>query len=152
MPFEFSTTRNVEFAETDMAGIMHFTHFYRWLEVCEHEFLRSLGLSVDMTTDDIRIGWPRVKTSCRFKHPLRFEDEVEIRLIVREIRDRSIAYGFEFWKEENGERVRAAVGETVTACVRFDPSTYVMSPVAIPEAFREKIQPTPAEDLPEGNG
>ena len=41
-------TRSVEFAETDLAGIMHFTNFYRWMEVCEHEFLRSIGLSVDL--------------------------------------------------------------------------------------------------------
>ena len=140
MPSEFSITRQVEFAETDLAGIMHFTHFYRWMEVCEHEFLRSLGLSVDLTTGDQRIGWPRVKTSCRFKRPLRFEDEVEVRLIVTEIRDRSIAYGFEFWKTEDGERVKAAAGETIAACVSFDADTHMMTPVPIPEIFRSKME------------
>ena len=140
MPSEFSITRQVEFAETDLAGIMHFTHFYRWMEVCEHAFLRSLGLSVDLTTGEQRIGWPRVKTSCRFKRPLCFEDEVEVRLIVTEIRDRSIAYGFEFWKTEDGERVKAAVGETIAACVSFDADTHVMTPVPIPEVFRSKME------------
>ncbi|MFP6894816.1 MAG: thioesterase family protein [Opitutales bacterium] len=140
MPSEFSITRQVEFAETDLAGIMHFTYFYRWMEVCEHAFLRSLGLSVDLTTGDQRIGWPRVKTSCRFKRPLRFEDEVEVCLIVTEIRDRSIAYGFEFWKTEDGERIKAAAGETIAACVSFDPETHVMTPVPIPEVFRSKME------------
>ena len=149
MPFEFSMTRKVEFAETDMAGIMHFTHFYRWMEVCKHEFLRSAGLSIDMKSGEDHIGWPRVKTSCRFKRPLCFEDEVEIRLSVREVRDRSVIYSFEFWKKENGEPVRAAVGETVAACICFDPETHTMSPVSIPDAFREKIQPAPAENLPD---
>ena len=140
MPSEFSITRQVEFAETDLAGIMHFTHFYRWMEVCEHAFLRSLGLSVDLTTGDQRIGWPRVKTSCRFRRPLRFEDEVEVRLIVTEIRDRSIAYAFQFWKTEDGKRVKAAVGETIAACVSFDADTHVMTPVSIPEVFRSKME------------
>ena len=152
MPSEFSMIRKVEFADTDMAGIMHFAHFYRWMEVCEHEFLRSVGLSVHMKTEEAQIGWPRVNTSCHFKRPLRFEDEVEICLRVREMRDRSIVYAFEFWKEENGDRVRAAAGETVAACVRFDPATHAMSPVAIPEAFREKIQALPDEELSEGDG
>ena len=137
MSAEFSITREVEFAETDMAGIMHFTHFYRWMEVCEHAFLRSLDLSVDMQSGEDRIGWPRVKTTCRFKRPLRFEDEVELRLSVREVRDRSIVYAVDFWKEENGDRVRAAAGETVAACVRFDPDTLAMTPVPVPDAFRE---------------
>jgi hypothetical protein len=43
-----------------------------------------------------------VKTSCRFKRPLRFEEEVEVKLIITEIRDRSITYAFQFWKEEGG--------------------------------------------------
>ena len=58
MTTEFSITRRVEFSETDLAGIMHFTNFYRWMEICEHEFLRSLGLSVDMEDENGRFGWP----------------------------------------------------------------------------------------------
>ena len=146
MPSVFSITREVEFAETDMAGIMHFTHFYRWMEVCEHEFLRSLDLSVDMKSGEDRIGWPRVKTSCRFKRPLRFEDKVELRLSVREVRDRSIVYVVNFWKEEDGETVRAASGETVAACVRFDPDTLGMTPIGVPDFFREKMKPFVSEN------
>ena len=86
MAIEFSITRRVEFSETDLAGIMHFTNFYRWMEICEHEFLRSVGLSVDMEDENGRFGWPRVKTSCRFKRPLRFEEQVEVKLIVTEIK------------------------------------------------------------------
>ena len=140
MASEFSITRRVEFSETDLAGIMHFTHFYRWMEICEHEFLRSLGLSVDMEDENGRFGWPRVKSACRFKRPLRFEEEVEIKLIVTELRDRSISYAFQFWKEENGERVKAAVGETVAACVSFEQSTGTMTPIMIPEVFRNKVR------------
>ena len=146
MPSEFSITREVEFAETDMAGLMHFTHFYRWMEVCEHEFLRSIGLSVDMKSGEDRIGWPRVKTSCRFKRPLRFEDKVELRLSVREVRDRSIVYVVDFWKEEDGETVRAASGETVAACVRFDPDTLGMTPIGVPDFFHERMKPFVSEN------
>ena len=146
MPSVFSINREVEFAETDMAGIMHFTHFYRWMEVCEHEFLRSLDLSVDMKSGEDRIGWPRVKTSCRFKRPLRFEDKVELRLSVREVRDRSIVYVVDFWKEEDGETVRAASGETVAACVRFDPDTLGMTPIGVPDFFHERMKPFVSEN------
>jgi len=139
MASEYSITRRVEFSETDLAGIMHFTNYYRWMEICEHEFLRSLGLSVDMEDENGRFGWPRVKSSCRFKRPLRFEEEVEVKLMVADIRERSISYAFQFWKEDEGERVKAAVGEAVAACVSFDQSTGVMIPIQIPEHFRSKI-------------
>ena len=140
MPTVHSIFRRVEFSETDLAGIMHFTNFYRWMEICEHEFLRSVGLSVDMEDENGRFGWPRVKTSCRFKRPLRFEEDVEVKLIVTEIRDRSIAYAFQFWKDENGERLKAAVGETIAACVRFDQVICTMTPIMIPEVVLSKIK------------
>jgi len=117
------------------------------MEICEHEFLRSLGLSVDMEDENGRFGWPRVKTSCRFKRPLRFEEEVEVKLIVREIRDRSIAYAFQFLKEQDGVRVKAAFGEAVAACVRFDQATGAMTPIMIPESFRSKIEEASPEQL-----
>ena len=28
----FKSTRRVEFCETDMAGIVHFSNFYKWME------------------------------------------------------------------------------------------------------------------------
>ena len=37
----FTTTRRVEFGDTDMAGIMHFANFFRFMESAETEFLRS---------------------------------------------------------------------------------------------------------------
>jgi acyl-CoA thioesterase FadM len=93
-----------------------------------------------MEDENGRFGWPRVKTSCRFKRPLRFEEQVEVKLIVTEIRDRSIAYAFQFWKNENGERVKAAVGEVVAACVRFDQASGSMTPILIPEVVISKFE------------
>tara|TARA_Y100001934_G_C12076455_1_gene642642 strand:- start:107 stop:544 length:438 start_codon:yes stop_codon:yes gene_type:complete len=142
MATTFSMTRTVEFAETDMAGIVHFTNFYRWMEVCEHEFLRSLGLSVDTHTVEGRVGWPRVKTSCRFKRPLRFEDEVTLTLTVKELRDRSIVYAFDFHKTEDGETILAAHGETIAACCLFDFKTQTLAPIPIPNEFLEKMTPS----------
>jgi phenylacetate-CoA ligase len=61
MPSEYHTKRRVEFAETDMAGIVHFANFFRYMETTEHEFLRSLGLSVHATIDGRTISWPRIR-------------------------------------------------------------------------------------------
>ena len=63
MPYEFIFSRRVEFAETDMAGIVHFANFYRMMENAEHAFFRSLGFSVHDEFDGQTIGWPRVSAS-----------------------------------------------------------------------------------------
>lgn len=45
-PEGFHWRRRVEFSETDMAGIAHFSSFIIYMEQAEHALLRSLGTSV----------------------------------------------------------------------------------------------------------
>ena len=92
MAHQFFYRRRVEFADTDVAGIMHFSNFFRFMEVTEHAFYRSLGFSVHPfqrgsdEDDAAHVGWPRVHASADFRLPLRFEEEVEIELLIEEIR------------------------------------------------------------------
>ncbi|MBM80754.1 MAG: 4-hydroxybenzoyl-CoA thioesterase [Planctomycetaceae bacterium] len=113
MSAQFTTTRRVEFADTDMAGIIHFTSYYQYMEQAEHEFFRSKGLSIMLPHDENTvIGWPRVSCKCTFEAPVRFEDELEIRLDVERRGVKSLTFVFEFWHD--GKRV--AHGRTKTAC------------------------------------
>src|SRR5436309_2302839 len=114
MATPFRTTRRVEFADTDMAGIVHFTNFFRFMEAAEVEFLRSLGLSVAMPWEGERIGFPRVSASCDFVQPARFQDVLHIAVRVLKIGSKSVSYAFDF--SCNGEAV--AHGEISTCCCR----------------------------------
>ena len=44
----------VQFSETDMAGIVHFSNFFRFMERTEHAFFRSLGLATRL--HELQIG------------------------------------------------------------------------------------------------
>ena len=94
MAGQFKITRKVEFSETDAAGIVHYSNFFRYMEACEHAFFRSLGTSiVDKSSG---IGWPRVHASCDYRKPLYFEDELVIALRVTEKTSKSLSYEFIF--------------------------------------------------------
>jgi YbgC/YbaW family acyl-CoA thioester hydrolase len=109
----FITTRRVQFAETDMAGIVHFANFYRWMEETEHEFFRSRGLAIMHPHSDGRyIGWPRVSASCSFERPARYEDVIEVRLEIERIGVKSLTFLAEFWLGDQ----RIAHGRMKTAC------------------------------------
>ena len=43
MACEYRHLRMVEFADTDMAGIVHFSRYFRYVEEAEHAFLRSVA-------------------------------------------------------------------------------------------------------------
>ena len=81
----FHTTRLVEFSDTDMAGIMHFAAFFRYMESAEHELLRSVGLSVHSTSGGETISFPRVAASCNFSSPARCEDTLDIEIAVKRL-------------------------------------------------------------------
>src|SRR5579871_1939600 len=105
MPFEFKAVRRVEFSETDMAGIVHYSNFFRYMETAEHGFFRSLGYSVVMNHFATPMGWPRVHAECDYRHPLRFEDEVEVHLLVTKKRPKSLSYMFKFTKLNGPEPI-----------------------------------------------
>src|SRR5512136_137201 len=105
MPYEFQFTRRVEFSETDMAGIMHFSNFFRFMEAAETAFMRSLGLSVLLQKSGLNFCLPRVHAECDYAAPLQFEDEVLVRLLVERKGTRSLTYQFRFYRVNQSEEV-----------------------------------------------
>jgi acyl-CoA thioester hydrolase len=142
MAYEFKVTRRVEFSETDMAGIMHYSNFFRFMETAEHGFYRSLGFSVALNRKDPPLGFPRVHAECDFKKPLRFEDVVEVQLLVREKRTRSITYSFRFRNLSASPAEEAARGVLTIVCVSHG-ADGKMSAVAIPPEIADKIDVAP---------
>lgn len=141
MPSEFRLTRTVEFSETDMAGIMHFSNFFRWMEACETAFYRSLDLPLISFVPGNVVGWPRVKATCDYKSPLRFNDVVEVTLFIKEVRSKGVVYVFHFRKIEDGrpQAALSAHGEIAAVCVTADPAGKMIAQ-PIPEAVRARFE------------
>ncbi|HQU08855.1 MAG: hypothetical protein B7X06_00570, partial [Verrucomicrobia bacterium 21-51-4] len=67
MAFIYSKT--VDFHETDLAGLVHFTHYLRWMELAEHAFLQSIGVPPLEHTGNTLRGWPRREVACAYLAP-----------------------------------------------------------------------------------
>ena len=145
MAYEFKAQRRVEFSDTDMAGIMHYSNFFRFMETAEHGFYRSLGFSV-VEEKNPRVGWPRVHASCDYKKPLRFEDLVEIHLLVTEKKSKAVSFQFRFSKLADGHAEEVARGALTIVCVSHAPDGS-MKAVPIPPQIADKIEVAPAERL-----
>ena len=144
MAYEFKAVRRVEFSETDMAGIVHYSNFFRYMETAEHGFFRQLGYSVVMSQFDPALGWPRVRAECNYRQPLRFEDEVEIHLLVSEKKSKSFSYCFIFRKLNTTPPVEVARGSLTVVCVTKLPDGR-MAATHIPKAFADQVEVAPAE-------
>jgi YbgC/YbaW family acyl-CoA thioester hydrolase len=126
--------RRVAFSETDAAGIVHFSNYFRYFEDAEHELWRQAGLSIHPEQSDI--GWPRVSASCDYHRPLRFEQEFDISVLIAEMSKRTIRY--EGTITRNGERVATASWKI--ACIAKQPDGSMRS-TEIPASILERLNP-----------
>jgi acyl-CoA thioester hydrolase len=126
-----------------MAGIVHYSNFFKYMEVAEHAFFRSIGFSVVPRKVDPPVGWPRVRAECDYKRPLRFEDEVEIRMFVTKKKSKSLTYEFRFRKIDGEKMVDAARGSLTVVCVRHQNGR--MKAATIPKVIADKIEVVPVK-------
>ena len=132
MPFE--TTRRVEFAQTDAAGIVHFASFLTMMESAEHEMLRSIGLSVmPPEGNSPRLTWPRVSTACDFHAAARFEDVLSISVAVEHVGNSSVRYRFDM----SCDQQPIATGRLTAVCC--DLASGHLKKVAIPDDIRRSL-------------
>jgi YbgC/YbaW family acyl-CoA thioester hydrolase len=130
----FSLTHRVAFPETDLAGVVHFSNYFKWMEEVEHAFFRSVGLSVSMQHDGMHVGWPRVKATCEFTGPVRFEDLVDCRLTVTRIGKKSFTYEVVFLVNDHP----VGSGSITSVCCKMT-TPGGLEPIEIPPAIRGKL-------------
>jgi YbgC/YbaW family acyl-CoA thioester hydrolase len=133
----FTTTRRVDFGDTDMAGIVHFANFFRYMESAEIDFLHSIGFTVSWREGDVKWGFPRVSAACDYRKPARFEDVLTIVVTVEKLGAKSVSYRFDF-SNQRGEAI--AVGRITSVFCRSDGPDHLES-VALTAGMKSKLLP-----------
>jgi acyl-CoA thioester hydrolase len=128
---EFILRRRVQFYETDPAGIVHFSWFFRYMEEAEHALWRDAGLSIHPA--DSELGWPRVSASFEYQRALRFEDEFVVHLRIANMSQKTIRY--ECIVKKDDEPI--ATGTMTIACVLKKPT---MRAVEIPDEIASRLK------------
>lgn len=99
----FKRSFRVHWVDTDTAGVMHFSNFFRYFEACEEEFYRSLSLPLTEVRDRFGVLLPRVEAHCQYKAACRFDELIDVTLIVREVQEKTIIYDFQIMRQSDGK-------------------------------------------------
>ena len=136
MTVEGGDTRSivrVRYAETDQMGVVYHTNFLVWFEVGRTEYIRERGMRYrDMEERGIYL--PVLESHCRYLSPARYEDAVEVRTWIEELRSRRIVFAYE---ARRGDTLLAR-GSTVHFCL--DDSR---RPIRVPEWVRDGLLARP---------
>jgi acyl-CoA thioester hydrolase len=137
----FRYTRRVAFVETDLAGIVHFSTFFRYMEEAEHALWRAAGIPVFQAMNNA--GWPRVSATFDYKAPLNFEDRFEVDVEIASVTRRSLTYTFTLTRDA------ALIGTGTLTAVCAERREGVLRAVEIPAEvvtrLREAVGPPAAE-------
>jgi acyl-CoA thioester hydrolase len=133
------TRVRVRYAETDQMGVVHHSNHFIWFELGRVELLRQLGFSYrDMESQDncfIAVA----EANCRYRAPVRYDEEVLVRTRLLNVRESVIHFGYELRRAEDG----ALLAEGETTHIVTDAS---MKIAALPDkyikAFREALGKT----------
>ncbi|MFO0906033.1 MAG: thioesterase family protein [Pirellulales bacterium] len=140
----FRFRRQVEFRDTDAAGIMHFSTFFLRMEEAEHALLRSVGSTVWRVDDEGKVSWPRVSAHCDYRGPVRFEDWLDVDVQVARLGETSVTYAFRFLCSDR----LVAEGQVTAVCCRFTIGQ-PPRPIPIPAQLRSQLErfllPAPSE-------
>lgn len=125
----------VRYAETDRMGISYYANYFIWFEAARTEYFRSLGFAYS-EFEKQGILLPVAEAHCRYTSPSSYDDLLTVRTIVSQMRQSSLRFDYEVFKNEDTSKP-IATGYTVHVFSGPD-----LKPIRIPEILRSKVEIT----------
>ena len=126
------TEIRVRYAETDKMGIVHHSNYLIWFEAGRSDLCRARGFSYKEMEENDSALMVVAESYVRYKSPAFYEDILNVRTRVAEIRSRSIRFIYEIFRPADDMLV--AEGETLHLVT--DESKRVRH---IPEIYRLRL-------------
>ena len=99
-----NTTRHVEWADCDAAGIVFYPNYFRWMDGAFHAMTRSIGFDQQTLTDQYGVsGVPLVHAECDFRAPAHCHDDLLVALAVTRLSQTTISLSYTF--SNGGEKI-----------------------------------------------
>lgn len=82
--------RKIMWGDLDSLKIVFYPRYYEWMDACGHLFFESLGLNIGKLWQQRRIQFGLVETSCRYRSPGRYHDEIEIHVGIEDLTSKTV--------------------------------------------------------------
>lgn len=110
MPPVIDLEERVRYSETDQMGVAHNKAYFEWFELGRTEFCRRRGLAYrEIEAQGFYLVV--VEAHCRYRRPLRYDQEFIIRTSLRESTPKKFVFDYALLMKEDG--TLAAEGSTI---------------------------------------
>lgn len=122
----------VPFPDVDSSGRIHFTAMMRYMEVAEHELMRSLGFPYVETLHTLAL--PRVHVSCDYRAAVRYDDLLIVHAHIERVGRSSWTVAFTIHVQATDGSEGEIVAEGRMTIASLNPQTERAQP--LPEELR----------------
>ncbi len=98
----FTYAKKAQYHETDQMGIIHHANYVKWMEEARLAYLEELGLGYKQVENE-QVFSPVVSVAVQYKSPVRFADEVEIKVFVKEYTAVKLELAYEFFNKTTNQ-------------------------------------------------
>lgn len=121
---KFVSQLTTRYAETDQMGVIHHGTYATYFELARIEWLQSLGLSyAKLEAQGILL--PVLSLSTTFKHPLYFEDQIQIEICLDSDPSSIIDFSYQIY---NQDKVLCTTAKTRLAFVNAETRKIIRCP------------------------
>lgn len=93
----------VIFGDTDAMKIVYNANYLRFFEIGRNEFLRELGFPYAELNEKYDLHFPLAESHVKYRKPAWYDDMLEIRCMVLELKNASVTIGYEILNRDTQE-------------------------------------------------
>ncbi len=117
--------RRVYLYETAGMPAAHHAAYIRWFEEARVEYMRAGGIAPDEWTH-LGIVFPITEIQCEYRHPARYDDELEIHVRLKEVSRIRLHFYYETVRRADG--LVLALGSTAGPCAKASDGKIIRMP------------------------
>jgi len=120
----------VYYEDTDLAGIVYYANYLRFIERARTEWVRALGVDQVALRKEQGIVFAVRRVEADYLRPARFDDMLEVRTDMRAITGARVALTQDVWREDD---------HLFSSIVTLVALTDSGAPARLPEALRARL-------------
>ena len=115
--YPFAHRQRVRFGETDTQQVVYYANYLLYAEIGRHAYLRQLGIQYERDFISRGIDFTIGEAHVKYRAPLRFDDEFDIKVRVGEIRHSSWSFEYAI---DRADGLHCAEASTVQVVIGRD--------------------------------
>jgi acyl-CoA thioester hydrolase len=127
-------SKRIRYGETDQMGYLYYGNYCMLYEIGRSEMIRDLGLTYKKMEEEYKIMMPVINVESRFLLPIKYDELITIRTILKEMPTKMIHFFHEILNEEG---ILCHKGEVKLFFVNMEDNKRV----SCPEYLSERLWP-----------